>query len=254
MMGALPRGERHPAVAAATTWLTRRYRVQFAGAALVQYRDERDSVGFHRDRELRWLDDTLIGVATFGARRPWLMRPIGANRYAVDDDLADAIDLSPVERRHARDGRAQPGRLAARRPEGRRPRPQPHLGAVAVDVEARTSRHEPRLLRTSPLQPLIRRRAGAGTDWVQMRSHVATSAPRKRLGRDPAQFGRARDRTGRTTQALPLPGPLHHLERHERERHRPAADVGRGPSQWTAGRGPIAVRRAPSPHPRTLRR
>jgi hypothetical protein len=23
------------------------------------------------------------------------MRPIGANRYAVDDDLADAIDLSP---------------------------------------------------------------------------------------------------------------------------------------------------------------
>ena len=95
MMGALPPGERHPAVAAATTWLTRRYRVQFAGAALVQYRDERDSVGFHRDRELRWLDDTLIGVATFGARRPWLMRPIGANRYAVDDDLADAIDLSP---------------------------------------------------------------------------------------------------------------------------------------------------------------
>ena len=119
MMGALPPGERHPAVVAATTWLTRRYRVQFAGAALVQYRDERDSVGFHRDRELRWLDDTLIGVATFGARRPWLMRPIGGNRYAVDDDLADAIDLSPVERRHARDGRAQPGRLAARRPEGR---------------------------------------------------------------------------------------------------------------------------------------
>jgi alkylated DNA repair dioxygenase AlkB len=95
MMGALPPGERHPAVAAATTWLTRRYRVQFPGAALVQYRDERDSVGFHRDRELRWLDDTLIGVATFGARRPWLMRPIGSNRYAVDDDLADAIDLSP---------------------------------------------------------------------------------------------------------------------------------------------------------------
>ena len=95
MMGMLPPGQHHPALVALTTWLTRRYRVQFPGVALVQYRDERDSVGFHRDRELRWLDDTIIGVATFGARRPWLMRPIGANRYALDDDLADAIDLSP---------------------------------------------------------------------------------------------------------------------------------------------------------------
>ena len=96
MMGMLPQGQRHPALVAVTTWLTRRYRVQFPGVALVQYRDERDSVGFHRDRELRWLDDTIIGVATFGARRPWLMRPIGSNRYALDDDLADAIDLSPA--------------------------------------------------------------------------------------------------------------------------------------------------------------
>jgi alkylated DNA repair dioxygenase AlkB len=95
MMGVFPEGVRHPAIVAAGTWLTRRYRIRFPGAALVQYRDERDSVGFHRDRELRWLDDTLISVATFGARRPWLMRPIGANRYAIDDDLSDAIDLSP---------------------------------------------------------------------------------------------------------------------------------------------------------------
>ena len=95
MMGSLPSGRPHPALVAVTTWLTRRYRVQFPGVALVQYRHEHDSVGFHRDRELRWLDDTIIGVATFGAHRPWLMRPIGANRYAVDDDLADAIDLSP---------------------------------------------------------------------------------------------------------------------------------------------------------------
>ena len=96
MVGHQPPDARHPALVAVQTWLTRRYRVTFPPAALVQYRDERDSVGFHRDRELRWLDDTLIGVATFGARRPWLMRPIGANRYAIDDDLADAIDLSPA--------------------------------------------------------------------------------------------------------------------------------------------------------------
>ena len=61
---------RHPALVAVQTWITRRYRVSFDGVSLVQYRNERDSVGFHRDRELRWLDDTVIGVLTLGAHRP----------------------------------------------------------------------------------------------------------------------------------------------------------------------------------------
>jgi alkylated DNA repair dioxygenase AlkB len=95
-LGSFQSGDgRHPALVAVQTWISRRYRVTFDGVALVQYRDERDSVGFHRDRELRWLDDTVIGVLTLGARRPWLLRPITGNRYAIDDDLADAIDLVP---------------------------------------------------------------------------------------------------------------------------------------------------------------
>ena len=78
------------------TWITRRYRVSFDGVALVQYRNERDSVGFHRDRELRWLDDTVIGVLTLGAHRPWLLRPLtGRRESSEDDDLANAVDLSP---------------------------------------------------------------------------------------------------------------------------------------------------------------
>ncbi len=88
--------DRHPALVAVETWISRRYRVRFDGVALVQYRDEHDSVGFHRDRELRWLDDTVIGVLTLGASRPWLMRPISGRRNYVDDDLADAIDLRPA--------------------------------------------------------------------------------------------------------------------------------------------------------------
>jgi alkylated DNA repair dioxygenase AlkB len=89
--------DRHPALVAVQTWITRRYRVSFDGVSLVQYRNERDSVGWHRDRELRWLDDTVIGVLTLGARRPWLMRPITGRREAVeDDDLANAIDLRPA--------------------------------------------------------------------------------------------------------------------------------------------------------------
>jgi alkylated DNA repair dioxygenase AlkB len=87
---------RHPALVAVETWLSRRYRVRFDGVSLVQYRHERDSVGFHRDRELRWLDDTVIGVLTLGAHRPWLVKPIGdGRRQRYEDDLAAAVDLSP---------------------------------------------------------------------------------------------------------------------------------------------------------------
>ena len=72
--------------------------MQFGGVALAHYRDERDSVAFHRDRELRWLDDTVIGVLTLGARRPWLMKPLTGRRTDAGDDdhLTDAIDLSPA--------------------------------------------------------------------------------------------------------------------------------------------------------------
>ena len=87
--------DRHPALAEVQAWISRRYRVQFASVALAHYRDERDSVAFHRDRELRWLDDTVIGVLTLGARRPWLMKPLTGRRTGTEDDLLGAIDLAP---------------------------------------------------------------------------------------------------------------------------------------------------------------
>jgi alkylated DNA repair dioxygenase AlkB len=89
---------RHPALADVERWITTRYKVRFDGVALAHYRHEHDSVAFHRDRELRWLDDTVIGVLTLGAQRPWLMKPLtGLRTDAGDDDhLADAIDLSPA--------------------------------------------------------------------------------------------------------------------------------------------------------------
>lgn len=92
--------ERHPALAEAGSWIEQRYRIGFDGVALAQYRHGADSVGFHRDREMRWLEDTVIGVLTFGARRPFLLRPIGERRSAHDDDMvADAgatFDLAPA--------------------------------------------------------------------------------------------------------------------------------------------------------------
>ena len=50
------------------------------------YRDGRDSVAWHADRELRELDDTRIAIVTLGARRPFLLRPKGGGR---------SIDVAP---------------------------------------------------------------------------------------------------------------------------------------------------------------
>ena len=86
---------RHPALVEVEHWISRRYRVRFDGVALAQYRSERDGVGFHRDRELRWLEDTVIGAFTLGAGRPWLVKPLTGRRGDPEDEQAGAIDLSP---------------------------------------------------------------------------------------------------------------------------------------------------------------
>jgi alkylated DNA repair dioxygenase AlkB len=89
----------HPALADITRALQRRYKVEFDGFSMIQYRDNNDGQGFHRDTDMRWLDDTLIAVLTLGAQRPWLVRP-RANRY-VDAELsahvhAETHDLAPA--------------------------------------------------------------------------------------------------------------------------------------------------------------
>jgi alkylated DNA repair dioxygenase AlkB len=96
-LGSFQKGpDRHPALVEAELWIRRRYKVTFEGVALAHYRNERDSVAWHRDRELRWLEDTVIGVLSMGAQRPWLMRPLTGRRSDEDDDGADVIDLSPA--------------------------------------------------------------------------------------------------------------------------------------------------------------
>jgi len=86
----------HPVLLDAHRWLQHRYRVPFDGFSLVRYRDGRDGQGFHRDREMRWLDETVIGVLTLGAQRPWLLRP-RANRNRHDLEHRGAThDLSPA--------------------------------------------------------------------------------------------------------------------------------------------------------------
>lgn len=64
----------HPVLTEIRDQLARRYGVEFGGVGLNYYRDGRDSVAFHRDRELRHLDRTLVAILTLGATRPFLVR------------------------------------------------------------------------------------------------------------------------------------------------------------------------------------
>jgi len=92
--------DRHPVLAQAGDWIERRYRVSFDGVALAQYRHAADSVGFHRDREMRWLEDTLIAIVVLGARRPFVLRPRG-DRVPVErvpaGEHPDDVVLMPGE-------------------------------------------------------------------------------------------------------------------------------------------------------------
>jgi alkylated DNA repair dioxygenase AlkB len=90
----------HPSLAEATRWIQNRYKTLFDGFAMVQYRDASDGQGFHRDTDMRWLDDTIIAVLTLGAQRPWLLRPRQA-RFTDDGHGPTArqgttLDLSPA--------------------------------------------------------------------------------------------------------------------------------------------------------------
>ncbi len=56
----------------------------FDGPGLNWYRDGGDGQAFHRDRDMRWCEDTVIAVLTLGAARPWLLRP-RSNRHSHDE-------------------------------------------------------------------------------------------------------------------------------------------------------------------------
>jgi alkylated DNA repair dioxygenase AlkB len=84
----------HDALADATRTLQHRYKVQFGGFGMMQYRDGRDGQAFHRDTDMRWLDDTVIAILTLGAPRPWLLRP-RTSRYDHSEGRGAAHDLAP---------------------------------------------------------------------------------------------------------------------------------------------------------------
>ncbi|HVF32377.1 MAG TPA: hypothetical protein VM933_04995 [Acidimicrobiales bacterium] len=75
----------HPALAEVHKTIQRRYKVEFRSFGLMHYRDGRDGQAFHRDTDMKWLDDTLIPILTLGAARPWYLRPWAAKFQGADE-------------------------------------------------------------------------------------------------------------------------------------------------------------------------
>jgi alkylated DNA repair dioxygenase AlkB len=65
----------------------RHYGIGFGAMGLNYYRRGSDSVAFHADNELKFLDKTMVAILTLGAARPFLLRPKGGGK---------SIDLSPA--------------------------------------------------------------------------------------------------------------------------------------------------------------
>jgi alkylated DNA repair dioxygenase AlkB len=87
--------DRSPLLRQTSMHLRATYGVEFAGVGALLYRDGTDFQGLHSDREMRWLDDTLIAIVVLGERRPFVFRerqPLSSNPARghagrLDDDI-----------------------------------------------------------------------------------------------------------------------------------------------------------------------
>jgi alkylated DNA repair dioxygenase AlkB len=77
----------HPVLDPVRRSLVARYGVRLGAYGMNYYRNGRDSVAWHRDREMRHLDRTIVAILTLGAARPFLVRPLGGG---------PSLDLHPA--------------------------------------------------------------------------------------------------------------------------------------------------------------
>lgn len=97
-LSAALRSADHPLLRQTELHLTSRWRVKWDGVAALLYRNGDDWQGFHGDRNLKWLDDTLIAIVVLGERRPFVFRP-RATSSQLDrrpaGEHADDVVLTP---------------------------------------------------------------------------------------------------------------------------------------------------------------
>lgn len=61
--------------------LDERYRVAFDSCLVNLYRDGQDAVAWHGDTVRKRLTDPLVATVSLGARRSFLLKPVGAGRW-----------------------------------------------------------------------------------------------------------------------------------------------------------------------------
>jgi alkylated DNA repair dioxygenase AlkB len=72
--------------------LVKSYRVPFDRGSLSWYRDGRHSVAFHRDTEMRYLDDTVVAILTLGGPRAFHIKATNERSASVV-----TLDLAPAD-------------------------------------------------------------------------------------------------------------------------------------------------------------
>lgn len=83
-LGAGLRADSLPMLRQAGMHLQSTYRVPLDGVAAILYRGGDDFQGLHSDREMRWLDETVIAIVVLGERRPFVIRRRAATADVVE--------------------------------------------------------------------------------------------------------------------------------------------------------------------------
>jgi alkylated DNA repair dioxygenase AlkB len=86
----------HPVLRETHRTLSHRYGVTFEGFSVIWYRDGDDCQAFHRDRDMRYTENTLVGILSLGARRPWLLRRRERRDKWIAARGGAEVDLSPA--------------------------------------------------------------------------------------------------------------------------------------------------------------
>ena len=89
----------HPMLHQTGLHLRSRFRVPFTGVTAILYRSGEDFQGLHSDREMKWLDETVIAIVVLGTRRPFVLRPrapggVPVERVPAGSDPDDVV-LTP---------------------------------------------------------------------------------------------------------------------------------------------------------------
>jgi alkylated DNA repair dioxygenase AlkB len=100
-LGAMVRADTVTAVRQTGLHLESTYRVKFDGVGALLYRTGEDFQGLHSDRQMKWLDETLVGILVLGQRRPFVLRerkgPANDRDRTPAGQADDDVDLQPGE-------------------------------------------------------------------------------------------------------------------------------------------------------------